>query len=122
MEHKKKILIVEDEYITAIAMKAGLESVGFDIVGIASSGEDAISMAAEAQPDAVLMDVNIQGNIGGIGAAREIRNRLDIPSAFLTGFPDKKAESDARELRPIGFFIKPVECSVLKNIIDAYFD
>jgi len=63
---KSKILIVEDEMIEAMNFERSLVSFGYDVVGIASTGDDAIKMADELKPDLILMDIVLKGEMDGI--------------------------------------------------------
>jgi CheY-like chemotaxis protein len=83
-----KILIVEDEIVVAQDIAKRLESVGYDITGIAVSGRDAIQSATNAPPDLILMDVRIQGELNGIETAIVIQGQLNrqLPVVFLTAF------------------------------------
>ena len=78
-----KILVVEDEKILAIGMKRKLEMSGYVVTGIASSGPDAILKAQKTNPNLILMDIILKGNMDGIEAARQIINLYNIPSYIL---------------------------------------
>jgi CheY-like chemotaxis protein len=83
-----KILIVEDEVITAMDIKNMLKNFGFDVVGIASTGNNAINKAEEFKPDLVLMDISLKGDMDGIEAAEEIKSLHDIPVVYMSAFTD----------------------------------
>ena len=83
-----RILIVEDERIVARDLSDSLEGLGYEVAGIVSSGEEAIEMTGEQLPDLVLMDIILRGNLDGISASREIRERYDIPVVYLTAHTD----------------------------------
>ena len=70
MSDKNKILIVEDELITATDMRFTLEDMGYEVVGTASTGEKAIEISKNENLDVVLMDVNLKGKMNGICCAR----------------------------------------------------
>ena len=106
---RRRILVVEDEFIVAYEMKAELEDMGFEVCGLVSSGEAAVETAVTERPDVVLMDVNISGHKGGIDAAREIRSRLGTPIAFISGLPRTQVREWARDVRPVGVFAKPID-------------
>ncbi len=103
-----KILIVEDESITAMDIKRTLEILGFEILPIASEGEEAIKTAEKLKPDLILMDINLKGKISGIEAAEKIINLLDIPIIYLTAFSDKKTFERVKLTKPYGFLTKPI--------------
>lgn len=66
-----------------------LKKLGYELVGITSSGEEAIQKAEENHPDLVLMDINIEGNLDGIETAEVLRNRFHTPVIYLTAYADE---------------------------------
>lgn len=103
-----QVMIVEDEFIMAIDLSDKLESLGYKIVAIEVSGEDAIRTASELHPDIVLMDIILQGEVNGIEAARQI-NDMDIPVIYLTAHSDPATLEKALETTPYGYVLKPFE-------------
>ena len=81
---KKRILIVEDEALTVLALQQELVELGYEIAGNASSAADALRAAEDDHADLVLMDIQLDGGVSGIAAAAAIRGHLDIPVVFLT--------------------------------------
>jgi CheY-like chemotaxis protein len=114
---KKKILVVEDEFITASDIQSTLNGMGFEVPGIADTGEDAVKMAGELKPDAILMDILLKGKMNGITAAGVIRDRYSIPVIYLTGQSDDATINKALESEPFGYIIKPFEEKTLKATI-----
>lgn len=106
---KSKIMIVEDESIIAEDLADSLEDMGYIVVDIVSSGEEAILMAAEKQPHLILMDVILQGEIDGITAAEEIYSSLQIPIIFLTAYSDNQTLQRVKATNPFGYIVKPFE-------------
>ena len=80
---KTNILIVEDESIVAKDIQHSLKKLGYTVVGICSTGEDAITSAQELKPDLVLMDIMLKGDMSGIDAAGQIREKNNIPVITL---------------------------------------
>ena len=78
---ESRILIVEDERIVATDLSKRLKAMGYEPVGRAASGEQAIALAGELKPDLVLMDIRLEGELDGIAAAREIRQRFALGQA-----------------------------------------
>jgi two-component system, response regulator PdtaR len=101
-----RIMIVEDERITAEDIKKGLISVGYEVPAIVSSGEEAVKKAEEIQPDLVLMDVKLEGDLDGIDAAERIRSQYGIPIIYLTAFSDVNTVQRAKITEPSGFILK----------------
>lgn len=103
----KKILVVEDEYIIAEDIRKSLINLGYSVPFIVSSGEEAIEKAKEYDPDLVLMDIMLDGEMDGIKAAEMIRSSSNIPIIFLTAFSDEKILERAKITEPYGYIIKP---------------
>jgi len=102
-----RILIVEDERIVAKDIQNRLEAFEYTVVGIASSGDEAIQKTEAARPDLVLMDIVIKGDISGVEAAKQIRERFDIPIVYLTAYADEKTFAQAITSEPYGYIVKP---------------
>jgi CheY-like chemotaxis protein len=83
------ILIVEDEALIAKHLSATLSRLGYELAGIAQLSEEALAKISESNPDLILMDVRIRGEMDGIATAAEVRERLDIPLIYLTAHSDK---------------------------------
>jgi len=113
-----RILVVEDEHIVAMGIKKMLKSLGYQVTGIASTGEDAISKAESTFPDLVLMDIMLKGNIDGIEAAREIIKRFDLPIVYLSAYSDSKILERAKQTGPFGYIVKPFEEKDLYSSIE----
>jgi CheY-like chemotaxis protein len=114
---KKKVLIVEDEPITALSMSDLIELWGYETCEPASNGRDAISRAEEEKPDIVLMDINLKGDIDGIEAARRIRSRSSAQVIFMTGYVDEYIRKEAQLAQPKGYFVKPLDFAALKSLL-----
>ncbi len=103
----RRILIVEDQRIVAADLESALTSLGYAVVGTASSAEDGIQKAATLGADLVLMDIRLRGERDGIWAARIIRERFDRPVVYLTAYADEETISRARSTGPFGYIVKP---------------
>jgi CheY-like chemotaxis protein len=101
-----KILVVEDERITAEDIKRSLEKAGYNVPVIVSTGEDAVKFSEKYKPDLVLMDIVLEGNIDGIEAAETIRTKFDIPVIYLTAYSDKITVERAKTTHPSAFILK----------------
>lgn len=112
------ILIVEDESILAINMKMSLLDMGYSVVGIAASGNQAIELAEQTNPNIIFMDIKIKGKIDGIETAKILYKKLKKRVVFITALTDKATEQRAAECNPIAFISKPVEDFQFRGIID----
>ena len=115
---KGNIMVVEDEGVVSIDIQNMLRSAGYDIAAVAFRGDEAVKKAEESNPDLVLMDIGLKGELDGIEAAKRIRESFKIPVVFLTGFADEATVNRAREVNPSGFIIKPINEDELKNTLD----
>ncbi len=114
-----KIMIVEDEMIIARDIKGKLESLGYDVIGIVSTGEEAINKARESKPDLILMDIELAGKMDGIDASKQIINELDISVIYLTAYSDSKTFRRAIETEPINYLVKPIDEEKLESAIET---
>ena len=112
------ILVVEDEIIVAKDIQIKLEKLGYTIIDIVSTGEDAIKITEDVHPDLVLMDIRLEGKMDGIDAANTIRNKFDIPVIFITAYGDEETFSRAKITEPFGFILKPFETRELHSNIE----
>ncbi|HEY9600565.1 MAG TPA: ATP-binding protein [Allocoleopsis sp.] len=114
---KLKILVVEDEWITARDIKNSLEKLDYVVSEPVATGKDAIQKAIEFQPDVILMDIVLQGEIDGIEAAASIQSRYQVPIVFLTAYSDRETLQRANLTQPFGYLVKPFEDRVLDTTI-----
>ena len=103
------IMIVEDERIVAMDIKSSLENLGYSVSAIAASGETALERVAETQPDLVLMDIQLKGEMDGVKAAEQIRDNFNIPVIYLTANADNQTLQRAKITEPYGYILKPFE-------------
>ena len=113
-----KILIVEDEGLTAMELQRKLKMAGYDVPTFAFSGKEAIKKAEEIKPDLVLMDIFLKGQIDGIDAAGEIKRKLDVPIIYLTAHGDQKTKERAKSTEPFAYLLKPFDVDILRQNID----
>jgi len=104
-----RILVVEDENIVSKDIENRLKSLGYAVSAVASSGEEAINKAEETQPDLVLMDIMLKGDMDGVECAEQIRDRFNIPVVYLTAYADDKTLQRAKITGPYGYILKPFE-------------
>jgi PAS domain S-box-containing protein len=114
-----KILVVEDEKITAEHIKLGLESANYEVVGLVTSGESAIKMVEEQSVDLVLMDIHLKGEMDGIDTAEEIRERFGIPVIFLTAYSDENTVQRAKITEPSGYILKESFGIIKKPFVES---
>ena len=113
-----KILVVEDEVIVARTIANQLTQLGYTVVGTVSSGTAAIDKANSSQPDLVLMDVVLKGEMDGITAASQICSQHDIPIVFLTAYADETTLQRAKNTLPLGYVVKPFSPGELRVAVE----
>lgn len=104
---KVKLLIVEDEMIIASDMKMMLESVGYEVTGIARSAEKAVTLLEETKPDLLLIDINLGKGMEGIELGRLMHEKYHLPFIFCTSYSDSRTVAEAKQVRPNGYLLKP---------------
>ena len=115
----KRILIVEDEIISAMLLKKELQTAGYDIVSVVCNGADAIAVSLVKQPDLILMDIYLSDNVTGIDAAKEIHKLADIPVIYLTASDDPLTFKTACETEFACYINKPYIFSTLAKRIES---
>lgn len=103
---KKKILIVEDQFIEANNLQMILERADYFVCGIARSVPEALEMVENNRPDMVLLDIFLRGNLTGIDLARKL-NEKNIGFVFLSANSNQKTLDEAKVTGPYGFLVKP---------------
>lgn len=103
-----KIMIVEDEGLIAQRIKLSVTRMGCEVVAMASSGDEAISKAAEIRPELIMMDIMIKGAKDGIDTAEEIMEQHAIPVIYLTAYADAKTLERSKASEPAGYILKPI--------------
>jgi len=123
-----KVLIVEDETIIGMEIRLRLTDIGYNVLDIIPSGEAAIEKARMLQPNLILMDIHLAGEMDGIVAAEHIRKIIDIPIIFLTAHTDEKTLQRAKVQEPFAYLVKPfqereldiaIQMALYKHKIDA---
>ena len=117
LESKPKILVVEDEQVVALDVEATLEGMGYQVVGIAGTGHEALQMTEKSCPDLVLMDIQLHGSTDGIVTATEIRKRWEIPVVFVTAFASADVLARARTAGAYGYVTKPFRTTELNATV-----
>ena len=114
----KKILIVEDEVLIALELEFRIRAMGYCVCGTASTGEKAISLVRETNPNLVLMDINLRGKLNGIEAADIIKSNYSIPSVFVTAFSDESTVRQIKNSMNNEYLFKPFIGKELKSAIE----
>ncbi len=114
-----RILAVDDEVLITMQLARRLTSMGYEVVGTACSGAEAMEKAELLKPDVILMDIVMPGQYDGIDAAEKIGEELDIPVVFLTAYADDKFVERAKSVQPFGYVVKPYQEREIKAAIEV---
>ena len=114
----KNVMVVDDESIISLDLKERLVDMGYCVPARATTGEEAVRLAADFKPDVIIMDIVMPGTIDGIEAAKIIREKHGIPVIFLTAFSENKYIERAKEVLPYGFILKPFHMEELRAVLE----
>lgn len=113
-----RVLIVEDESIVALDLQSLLKRLGFEVCGRETTGEGALKRARQEEPDLILMDIRLGGEMDGISSAAAIREELDVPVIFLTAYADRETVERAKASDAYGYLLKPFQEREIEIAID----
>lgn len=119
---KTRILVVEDVPNVATVLKARLGQFGYDVCDVATTGPGAIQSARDHQPDIILMDIMLEGEMNGIEAAGKINETMDVPIIYLSCLNDQAVLERALKTHPYGFIMKPYDKDELRFSIENALD
>lgn len=117
--NKPSVFVVEDESIVAKDIQNSLKKLGYTVIGVAATAEDAIKQMEENKPNVVLMDIMLKGAMNGIEAAAIIKQKHNIPVLFLTAYADQSTLDKAKTTEPHGYIIKPFKEVDLHTAIEV---
>jgi CheY-like chemotaxis protein len=116
-----KILLVEDEAISAIMLAIELKKFGHEVVKTVSTGEAAVQSLLNTKPDMILMDVRLAGKWDGIETAECIRKTSVVPIVFTTGYTIRELSGRAEKLESIRYVSKPMKIENLLSAVSSFF-
>lgn len=115
----ESILIVEDEPLVARDLEETLANLGYDVLDAVDTGEDAIESVHRNEPDLVLMDIELNGELSGIDTAKKIRDTLRIPIIYLTAHQNDRILNQAKKTGPFAYLKKPYNSEELRSTIEV---
>lgn len=119
-KNQKRVFIVEDDLILNLLYESYMESLGFETTGELVYGKTVVDLVRKNQPDLILMDIALEGEMDGIDAMKEIRTFSDVPVIYITGNSDPVHRERANETGFLEYLIKPVDFEDLKEAIDRH--
>jgi DNA-binding NarL/FixJ family response regulator len=114
-----KVLVVEDEYFVALDLESILIDAGLEVIGIATSADDAVRLAEERRPMLVVMDIRLIGERDGVDAAVEIYRRLGIRCIFASAHRDPTTVARASSAHALGWVAKPYTPAILRKVVKS---
>jgi len=117
----RRVMIVEDEVLIAEALRLRLERMGYTVVGVVASGEEALNLVANTTPDLVLMDIRLAGSMDGITAGEHIHSRFRLPVVYLTANSDPETIERVIRSQPYGYISKPIDDATLRSTLSIAF-
>ena len=118
-DNSERILIVEDDLLVASEMEATLCDAGFEVVGIATTGKEALQLARTECPILAIMDIRIAGERDGIETALELFRSQGLRCIFASAHSDHDSRLRAQPAAPLGWLQKPYTMASLTEMVCA---
>ncbi|MDO4664645.1 MAG: response regulator [Actinomycetaceae bacterium] len=117
---QRRVLVVEDEPLIRLDIAETLTEAGYDVIGEATNGEDAVTQALELEPDLVVMDVKMP-KMDGISAAEKILDEIKCAVVMLTAFSQTELVERARDAGAMAYVVKPFTPAELLPAVEIAF-
>lgn len=114
---KPKIVIVEDDMMMRTIFELYVQQSGLELVGLASSGREALEVCEETKPDLVLIDIHLEEDMDGLELSQKIAKKYDLPFIFISADPDQELIAESVCENAYGFLLKPLYKNNLKSSI-----
>lgn len=121
-DRPERILVVEDDFLVAMQMESALTEAGFEIAGVAASGEEAIKLALKERPRLAVMDIRLAGDRDGIDTALQLFAEHGIRCIFATAHHDERHRRRAAPAVPLGWLHKPYTMASLVVMVRGALD
>ncbi|MHC2335361.1 response regulator [Bradyrhizobium sp. USDA 4454] len=119
VDQSHAVLIVEDDFLIAMQAEAALLDAGFQVTGIATTAEEALTMAREQKPALAVMDIRLAGRRDGVEAAGDLFRELGLRCVFATAHDDLSTRTRAEPFAPLGWLSKPYTMASLTSVVRA---
>ncbi|MDI1258641.1 response regulator [Aquabacterium sp.] len=119
MNHKGKILVVDDDRLVLATLTHGLSQAGYEVID-ADNGDDAILLAHEHKPELALLDIRMEGKTG-FDVAAYLREYCQIPFMFLSAFADEATVAQVKELGAVTYLVKPLDIQQIVPAVESAF-
>jgi AmiR/NasT family two-component response regulator len=114
----RRVVIAEDEAIIRLDLKEILESEGYDVVGEAARGDEALELVKQTMPDLAILDIKMPG-MDGIEVARQVVGEHGVPVLILTAFSQRNLIEEARDAGVAAYLVKPFQSSDIVPAIEV---
>jgi len=114
----KKVLIVEDDKMLCTIFEMFIKQLGYELIGISHTGEDALNLCQISKPDVVLMDIHLKNDLSGITVSKILGDLYNIPVIFITSDIEESTIKSAIYKNTYGFLMKPIYQSTLRVAIE----
>ena len=111
-------MIAEDEKIIALDLSITLQRLGYNVVGIAATGNEIFDLIEKFNPDLIMMDILLEGEMSGIDAADIISQKYELPVVYLTALTDDETLQKAKRTNPFGYVLKPYDEKTLHSSVE----
>lgn len=118
-DRKGKVLIVEDDMLLSMVEERLIKKLGYDVVGKVAQGSEAVDKARELNPDIIVMDISLKGEMDGIETMERIRKKSSVPVIYLSGSGDRYSYERAKKTGFADYLTKPVTSGDLKEPLYA---
>ncbi|HEY0607671.1 MAG TPA: response regulator [Herpetosiphonaceae bacterium] len=113
-----RVLIAEDNELVSLTLEEQLTNLGYTVVGVARTGNEAVRLCAQLTPDIVIMDMQMP-ELGGDAAAQQIAKQHPTPVIMLTAYSDSEHIRKAESSGALGYLVKPINPEELPPAIDV---
>ena len=114
-----KVLIVEDDFLIAMQTESALMEAGFGVIGVATTADEALTLARTHRPALAVMDIRLAGQRDGIEVAGDLFRELGIRCVFATAHDDRQVRARAESFAPLGWLAKPYTMASLVTLVRA---
>ncbi len=116
---KGSVLIVEDDMLLSMVEERLIKKLGYDVIGKVDNGSEAVEKAEELNPDIIVMDISLKGEMDGIETMEMIREQSSVPVIYLSGSGDRYFYERAKKTGFTDFLTKPVTGSDLEAPLNS---
>jgi CheY-like chemotaxis protein len=113
-----RIFIIEDEPSLALDLQRKLQRLGYEVTGIAPTGEEALLLVEQCLPDLIISDIMLDGPMDGVEATATIRKSHDLPVIFLSSLSDDATIARAKRTEPYAYLVKPCDEKDLRAAVE----